>query len=84
MLVLATMPAGVRELRAQLSPRDFTTLAALDCSIQRAPLAEARAVLSAADKTVGVNTRLLELQTIGKLEGEVAQPGQALLDVLDD
>ena len=150
-LVLGSVPALGQELRAQLSPRDFTTLAAeigakveriavregerfkkgdtlvaFDCSIQRAQLAEARASLSAADKTVAVNARLLELQTIGKLESDVAlaerdkarareaagaavtakcavpapfdgrvveqkvraqqyvQPGQALLDVLDD
>ncbi|MGE5475263.1 MAG: efflux RND transporter periplasmic adaptor subunit [Bacteroidales bacterium] len=140
-----------QELRAQLTPRDFTTLAAeigakvervavregdrfrkgetlisFDCSIQRAQLAEAKASLSAGEKTVAVNARLLELQTIGKLESDVAlaerdkarakvdasaamiskcavsapfdgrvveqkvraqqfaQPGQPLLDVLDD
>lgn len=144
-------PAAAQELRAQLSPRDFTTLAAeigakvekvgaregerfkkgdtligFDCSIQRAQMAEARAALGATEKTVAVNTRLLELQTIGKLESDVAQaerdkarakvdasgavlgkctvpapfdgrvveqkvraqqyvqPGQALLDILDD
>lgn len=149
--LLAAAPAGAQELRAQLSPRDFTTLAAeigakveriavregdrfkkgetlvaFDCSIQRAQLAEAKAALSAADKTVAVNSRLLELQTIGRLESDLAlaerdkarakldasaailgkcsvpapfdgrvveqkvrsqqfvQPGQALLDVLDD
>jgi membrane fusion protein (multidrug efflux system) len=149
--MLAALPLQAQELRAQLSPRDFTTLAAeigakveriavregerfrkgetlvaFDCSIQRAQLAEAKATQTAADKTVGVNARLLELQTIGKLESEVAlaerdkakakvdasaavlgkcavpapfdgrvveqkvrsqqfvQPGQALLDVLDD
>jgi RND family efflux transporter MFP subunit len=143
--------ANAQELRAQLSPHDFTTLAAeigakvekiavregdrfrkgetliaFDCSIQRAQLAEARAALGAADKTAAVNSRLLELQTIGKLESDVAlaerdkarakenastavlgkctiqapfsgrvveqkvraqqfvQPGQALLDILDD
>lgn len=143
--------AQAQELRAQLSPRDFTTLAAeigakvekvavregdrfkkgqtliaFDCSIQRAEMAEARAALTAADKTVSVNNRLLELQTIGRLESDVAlaerdkarakvdanaavlgkcaisapfdgrvveqkvraqqfvQPGQALLDILDD
>jgi RND family efflux transporter MFP subunit len=148
---VAAPSAGAQELRAQLTPRDFTTLAAeigakveriavregerfkkgealvgFDCSIQRAQLAEARAALSAADKTVAVNQRLLELRTIGKLESEVAlaerdkarakvdasaavvskcsvtapfegrvveqkvrsqqfvQPGQALLDILDD
>ncbi|CAA7620933.1 conserved exported hypothetical protein [Magnetospirillum sp. LM-5] len=151
LLVMGSLPAQGQELRAQLSPRDFTTLAAeigakverisvregerfkkgetliaFDCSIQRAQLTEARAALSAADKTVAVNARLLELQTIGKLESDVAlaerdkarareaagaavmakcaipapfdgrvveqkvrsqqfaQPGQALLDVLDD
>ncbi|OAN44567.1 efflux transporter periplasmic adaptor subunit, partial [Paramagnetospirillum marisnigri] len=151
LLAALAAPAGAQELRAQLSPRDYTTLAAeigakverihvregdrfkkgdaliaFDCSIQRANLAEARATLSAADKTVAVNARLLELQTIGKLESDVAlaerdkarakdaagaavvakcavpapfdgrvveqkvrsqqyvQPGQALLDILDD
>jgi membrane fusion protein (multidrug efflux system) len=150
-LALAAAPAMGQELRAQLSPRDYTTLAAeigakvekiavregdrfskgqvliaFDCLVQRANLAEARASVSAADKTVAVNKRLLELQTIGKLESEVAQaeldkarakdaagaavvakcsvpapfdgrvveqkvrsqqfvqPGQALLDILDD
>lgn len=149
--LLAAVPAGAQELRAQLSPRDFTTLAAeigakverinaregerfkkgqtlvaFDCSIQRAQLAEAKAALSATDKTVAVNARLLELQTIGRLENDLAlaerdkarakvdasaavlgkcgvpapfdgrvveqkvraqqfvQPGQALLDILDD
>lgn len=151
LLALAAAPVQGQELRAQLSPRDFTTLAAeigarveriavregdrfakgqvlisFDCSVQRANLAEARASVSAADKTVAVNKRLLELQTIGKLESDVAQaeldkakakdaagaavvakcnvpapfdgrvveqkvraqqfvqPGQALLDILDD
>jgi membrane fusion protein, multidrug efflux system len=146
----AQTPQG-GDIRAQLSPRDFTTLAAeigakvekiavregdrftkgqvlvaFDCSIHRAQLAESRATLSAAEKTVAVNKRLLELQTIGKLESDLsvaeadkaraketasaavlakcrvaapfdgrvveqkvrsqqfAQPGQALLDILDD
>jgi len=148
---LAATPAMAQEIRAQLSPRDFTTLAAeigakveritaregehftkgqmlisFDCSVNRAQLDEARAALSAADKTVSVNQRLLELQTVGKLETELSvaesqkarakvaamsamvskcsvaapfdgrvveqkvrqqqfvQPGQALLDILDD
>ena len=151
LLVLAAAPVQGQELRAQLSPRDFTTLAAeigakvekigaregerftkgqvlisFDCSVNRAQLDEARATLSAANKTVAVNKRLLELQTVGKLETEVSeteadkarakvaamsamvakcsvaapfdgrvveqkvrgqqyvQPGQALLDILDD
>ncbi|MBI5165436.1 MAG: efflux RND transporter periplasmic adaptor subunit [Magnetospirillum sp.] len=150
-LLLAVTPAGAQELRAQLTPRDYTTLAAeigakverilaregerfqkgetlvaFDCSIQRANLAEAQATVAAADKTVAVNKRLLELQTIGRLESDLAlaeldkarakgaasaavvnkcrvvapfngrvveqkvraqqfvQPGQALLDILDD
>jgi len=148
---LATVPVCAQEIRAQLSPRDFTTLAAeigakveritvregehftkgqmlisFDCSVNRAQLDEARAAQSAADKTVSVNQRLLELQTVGKLETELSvaesqkarakvsamsamvtkcsvsapfdgrvveqkvrqqqfvQPGQALLDILDD
>jgi RND family efflux transporter MFP subunit len=148
---LARAQTAVGDIRAQLTPRDYTTLAAeigakverisvregdrfskgqvlvaFDCSIQRAQLTEARASLSAADKTVAVNKRLLELQTIGKLETDVSlaeadkarakeaagaavvtkcqiaapfdgrvveqkvrsqqfvQPGQALLDILDD
>lgn len=89
--------AQAQELRAQLTPRDYTTLAAeigakvekiavrdgdrfkkgavliaFDCSIQRAQWAEAKAALTAAERTVAVNTRLLELQTIGKLENDVA------------
>jgi len=139
------------EIRTQVTPRDFTTLAAeisakvehvgaregerfrkgqmlvtFDCSIQRAQLDEARAALGAAEKTVTVDRRLLELKTIGTLESDLAQaeadkarakvaagmavtakcivpapfdgrvveqkvhaqqfaqPGQALLDVLDD
>jgi len=158
-LLLITTTLGViwgsagqaQELRAQLSPRDYTTLAAeigakverisvregerfkkgqtlvsFDCSIQRAQVAEAKAALTATEKTVAVNSRLLELQTIGKLESDVAlaerdksrakldasaavlgkcqvpapfdgrvaeqkvraqqfvQPGQALLDIIDD
>ncbi len=142
---------GQPELRAQLTPRDFTTLAAeigakvehlgaregerfrkgtplivFDCSIQKAGLDEARAALSASEKTAAVNKRLLELQTIGQLEYDVSvaeaeksrakvaagaaalakctvpapfdgrvaeqkvrgqqyvQPGQALMDVIDD
>jgi membrane fusion protein (multidrug efflux system) len=152
MACLALAPAAHgQEMRAQLNPRDFTTLAAeigakvervavrdgdrfskgqvliaFDCSVNRAQLDEARASQSAADKTLAVNKRLLELQTVGKLETDVSvaeaekarakvaamsamvskcaitapfdgrvveqkvrgqqfvQPGQALLDILDD
>ena len=140
-----------REIRAQLSPRRFTTLAAeigakvnrlpvqeggafhagqtlvqFDCALQRAQFDRARAVLSGADKTWTANKRLAELNSIGKVEvdlseseviknraevngsaavlgkcaiaapfaGRVAeqkvreqqyvQPGQALLEIIDD
>lgn len=151
LLCLSAKAALAQELRAQLTPRDYTTLAAeigakieriplregewftkgqvlvaFDCSVQQAQLNEAKASLSAAEKTAAVNKRLLELQTIGKLENDVAiaeaekararvaagaavlgkcqvsapfdgrvveqkvrsqqyvQPGQPLLDILDD
>lgn len=140
-----------REIRAQLAPHRYTTLAAeigakinrlpvaeggafkagqslvsFDCSLQQAQLNKARAALSGADKTWGANKRLAELNSIGKVEldmsevevlknqsevaamstmlskcsiaapfaGRVAeqkvreqqyvQPGQAILDIIDD
>lgn len=149
-------PAGAsaleaREIRAQLMPRRFTTLAAeigakinrlpvpeggsfkagqalvgFDCSLQQAQLNKAKAALGAADKTWSANKRLAELNSVGKVElelsaaevdkaraevaanaaviakcsasapfnGRVAeqkvreqqyvQPGQALLEIIDD
>ncbi len=145
--------AGIerQEIRAQLLPRRFTTIAAeigakvnrlpvpeggsfkagqllvgFDCSMPQALLQKARAELSAAEQTYTANKRLAELNSIGTLEldvsrsnaakataevgaqqavlakcaigapfaGRVAeqkvreqqyvQPGQALLDILDD
>ncbi|OJW49179.1 MAG: efflux transporter periplasmic adaptor subunit [Candidatus Accumulibacter sp. 66-26] len=140
-----------QEIRAQLSPRRYTTLGAelgakisrigvkegerfkagqvlvsFDCSLQAAQLQRAKATLSAADRTHGANSRLAELNSVGRVEldtsaaevakaradvnlmnatlakcnltapfaGRVAeqkvreqqfvQPGQALLDILDD
>lgn len=140
-----------REIRAQLAPHRYTTLAAeigakinrlpvqeggafkagqslvsFDCSLQQAQLNKARAALSGADTTWGANKRLAELNSIGKVEldmsevevlknksevaamstmlskcsiaapfaGRVAeqkvreqqyvQPGQAILDIIDD
>lgn len=140
-----------REIRAQLAPRRFTTLAAeigakinslpvieggrfkagqtlvqFDCVLQRAQLDKARASLDSADNTLRANKRLAELNSVGQVElqnseaevqkaraevainaavlakcniaapfaGRVAeqkvreqqfvQPGQALLDILDD
>ncbi len=95
----AAAPALDRqEIRAQLSPRRFTTLAAelgakvnhisvregerfkagqvlivLDCSLQSAQLNKARATLSAAEKTYAANHRLAELNSVGKLELETSQ-----------
>lgn len=140
-----------REIRAQLMPRRYTTLAAeigakisrlpvpegarfkagelligFDCSLQQAQLNKARAALAAAEKTWNANKRLKELNSVGEVELEVSeaewakakaevaanaaviakcsvaapfagriaeqkvreqqyvQPGQALLDILDD
>jgi RND family efflux transporter MFP subunit len=139
------------ELRAQLTPRRYTTLAAeigariqqlavtdggvieagqllvrFDCSVQQAQLDRSRAALDAADKQLATQRRLVELgatgrQELDQAEAEVAknraevaqidvqlgkcnvfapfsgrvaeqrvreqqfvQPGQALLEVLDD
>lgn len=140
-----------REIRAQLAPHRYTTLAAeigakinrlpvqeggafkagqmlvnFDCSLQEAQLSKARAALSGAEKTWGGNKRLAELNSVGRVEldvseaevlknqaevaamrtmlskcsiaapfsGRVAeqkvreqqyvQPGQAILDIIDD
>ena len=140
-----------REIRAQLTPRRYTTLAAeigakvnrlpvaegarfnagevliaFDCSLQQAQFQKARASLGAAEKTAVANRRLAELNSVGQLELDVseaevakaraevaantavlskcsvaapfagrvaeqkvreqqyAQPGQALLEILDD
>lgn len=140
-----------QEIRAQLSPRRYTTIASevgarisrinvveggrfragqvlvvLDCSMQQAQLQKAKAVLAAAENTYQANRRLEELRSVGKVEldqsqaevakakadvaasavtlskctiaapfaGRVAeqkareqqyvQPGQPLLDILDD
>jgi membrane fusion protein (multidrug efflux system) len=143
--------ADPREIRAQLAPRRYTTIAAeigakinrlpvreggmfsagqtlvlFDCALQRAQLEKAKAVLVGAEKTYQANRRLAELNSIGKVEldlseadviknraevsattamlgkcsipapfpGRVAeqkareqqyvQPGQALLEIIDD
>jgi membrane fusion protein, multidrug efflux system len=140
-----------QEIRAQLLPRRFTTIAAeigakinhlpvaeagafkagqllvgFDCSVQQASLQKARAELKAAEQTSTANKRLAELNSVGKLDVELSraavskataevalqqamlskcaisapfsgrvaeqkvreqqyvQPGQPLLDILDD
>jgi membrane fusion protein, multidrug efflux system len=152
----AAAPAGesaldTREIRAQLSPRRYTTLAAeigakitrlplaegaafrqgqalvqFDCLLQQAQLAKAEAALMAADASWNGNKKLAELNSVGLMElgiskaeamkaqaevsanrallgkcqitapfaGRIAeqkvreqqyvQPGQALLEILDD
>ncbi|MBK5913068.1 efflux RND transporter periplasmic adaptor subunit [Rhodocyclus purpureus] len=149
----STASAGLdkREIRAQLLPRRYTTLAAeigakvnrlpvpeggsfkagqalisFDCSLQQAQLNKARAALVAAEKTWNANKRLAEMNSVGMVELEVSeaeaakaraevasnaavlgkcnvpapfagrvaeqkvreqqyvQPGQALLDIIDD
>lgn len=140
-----------QEIRAQLMPRRYTTVAAeigakvnrvpvpeggafragqllvsFDCSLQQAQMQKARAELHGAEQTLKTNQRLAELNSVGKLELDMAQaaahkaraevgahqavlgkcaiaapfagrvaeqkvreqqyvqPGQALLDILDD
>ena len=97
-----------QEIRAQLSPRRFTTIAAeigakisrisvtegarfkagqtlvaLDCSLQKAQLQKARAALVAAEQTLAANRRLDELRSIGKVElgASEGEAGKARADV---
>ena len=90
-------PLPAPDLRGQLTPRRFTTLAAevpakvdkvavregerfkegqllvgLDCSVQRAQLDRARAVLASAEKVHAAQKRLVELKSSGALEAEAA------------
>ncbi|HYD82107.1 MAG TPA: efflux RND transporter periplasmic adaptor subunit [Paucimonas sp.] len=87
-----------QDIRAQLAPRRFTTIAAeigakisriavpeggafragqalvaLDCSLQQAQLQKAKASLTAAERTYSANRRLEELRSIGKVELEVSE-----------
>jgi RND family efflux transporter MFP subunit len=87
-----------QDIRAQLAPRRYTTLAAevgarisridvaeggrfregqplvtFDCSLQQAQLQKAQAALLAAERTFAANKRLAELNSVGKLELDVAE-----------
>ncbi|HEX5394092.1 MAG TPA: efflux RND transporter periplasmic adaptor subunit [Rhodocyclaceae bacterium] len=87
-----------REIRAQLMPRRYTTLAAeigvkvsrlpiveggrfragetlitFDCTLQQAQLNKAKAALAAAEKTWSANRRLNELNSVGKVELDVSE-----------
>lgn len=91
-------PPTVPELRAQLSPRRYTTLAAeigariqrltvqdgtavragqllvaFDCTLQQAQQARAQATLGAAEKQLAIQERLVELNATGRQEAEQAQ-----------
>lgn len=147
----ATPAIDRQEIRAQLAPQRYTTLAAeigarisrlgakegmsfkagqtliqFDCALQSAQHQRAQAALTGADKTAAANKRLAELGSIGKVElevslaevakaraevaasgtmlgkcqisapyagrvaeqrvreGQYVQPGQALMEILDD
>ena len=97
----APAPSGAlepRDIRAQLAPRQYTTLAAeigakvqrlavteggafkkdqllvqFDCSLQQAQLNKAHAGQNAADKTWRANQRLAQLNSVGKVELETSQ-----------
>jgi len=96
---ISAMPSiGGQEIRAQLSPQRFTTIAAeisakvellpvpesgrfekgqailqFDCDLQRAQLEKAKAAQFAAEQTYISNQRLFELNSVGKLELDVSQ-----------
>lgn len=94
----ASAPLDKREIRAQLMPRRYTTLAAeigakvsrlpvaeggrfragetlvsFDCSLQQAQLNKAKAALGSADKTWSANKRLAELNSVGRVELDVSE-----------
>ena len=102
----ADMPSrGVgaeREIRAQLTPRRYTTVAAeigakvsrlpvteggafkagqllvsFDCTLQQAQLAKAKAELEGAEQSLKTNERLVELNAGGQLEVELARSSRA-------
>ncbi|HYR24976.1 MAG TPA: efflux RND transporter periplasmic adaptor subunit, partial [Aquabacterium sp.] len=87
-----------REIRAQLAPRRYTTVAAeigakisrlplsegaafkqgqvlvqFDCALQRSQLAKAEAALMAANTTWRGNQKLAELNSVGKVELDISQ-----------
>ncbi|CAA7626083.1 Membrane-fusion protein (fragment) [Candidatus Terasakiella magnetica] len=70
----AEMGAAVEQVRVREGERFSRkqVLITFDCTINRMQLDEARAAQSAADKTLAVNKRLLELQIVGKLEMDIS------------
>ncbi len=92
------VPSEQRDIRAQLTARRFTTLAAevgakishlplpegsrfkvgqvlikFDCSLQQTQLTKSQAALAGANATWNANKRLLELNSIGKVELDVSE-----------
>ncbi len=90
-----------QEIRAQLMPRSYTTIAAeigakvsrlpvaegapfkagqlliaFDCTLQQAQLAKAQAELDGATQTHKTNERLVELNAVGKLEVDLSKSAQ--------
>lgn len=70
----AELPAKIDRMAVKEGDRFKAgqVLVAFDCSIQKAALDEARAVLAAADKVKVAHKRLLELKSTGSLEVEKA------------
>ncbi|MDP2140066.1 MAG: efflux RND transporter periplasmic adaptor subunit [Gammaproteobacteria bacterium] len=91
-----------QQIRAQLSPVDYTTLSSeigaiisrigvreagafqrgdvllsMDCSLQQAQLQKAQAELTSAEVVLAANVRLDQLNSIGKLELDLARVAQA-------
>ncbi|MBF0097313.1 MAG: efflux RND transporter periplasmic adaptor subunit [Magnetococcales bacterium] len=64
------LPARLEKLPLEEGARfkNGDLLASLDCSLQRAQLEKARAALTAADKLREVNSKLLQLKSVGELE----------------
>jgi RND family efflux transporter MFP subunit len=70
----AEIPARIENIAVRESERfrKGQVLVAFDCAIQRAALEEAQATLKAAARTRGVTRRLVELQSGGVLDADVA------------
>lgn len=68
------LPARIEKITAQEGKgfKAGQVLVALDCGVQQAQLAEARAAVAAAEKKKAVNQRLAELNAGGSLEADLA------------
>ncbi len=68
--ISSELPARLEKLPLEEGARfkNGDLLASLDCSLQRAQLEKARAALTAAEKLREVNSKLLQLKSVGELE----------------